>query len=175
MTAIVTAIVTVIVTAIVTDCFVDVAGGVRYSLYPGDPDGYFSIDPVSGGIRTAAILDHESHQSVLLNVQATSGDPPAYGHTQVSSLCQYSARGKMPVVPNTCVERGGYWQMQVAIGHGAAPRFFFPVDVGFGESVGIGIRYSRMPSGLRPRRGYQKMVAAGSAGPARPGAAAERN
>lgn len=55
----------------------------RYSLYPGDPDGYFSIDPVSGGIRTAAALDHEAHQSVLLNVQATSGNPPAYGHTQV--------------------------------------------------------------------------------------------
>ncbi|XP_069675157.1 protein dachsous-like isoform X2 [Periplaneta americana] len=57
---------------------------VRYSIYSGDPDGYFSIDPVTGTIRTASGLDHEAHQSVLLNVQATSGDPPAYGHTQVN-------------------------------------------------------------------------------------------
>lgn len=59
---------------------------VRYSIYSGDPDGYFSIDPVTGTIRTASTLDHEAHQSVLLNVQATSGDPPAYGHTQVSGF-----------------------------------------------------------------------------------------
>lgn len=55
----------------------------RYSIYSGDPNGYFSIDPVLGTIRTASSLDHEVHQTVLLNVQATSGDPPAYGHTQV--------------------------------------------------------------------------------------------
>lgn len=59
-------------------------GSVRYSIYSGDPDGYFSIDPLTGTIRTASVLDHEAHQSVLLNVQAMSGDPPAYGHTQVS-------------------------------------------------------------------------------------------
>lgn len=57
---------------------------VRYSIYSGDPDGYFNIDPVAGTIRTASALDHEAHQSVLLNVQAMSGDPPTYGHTQVS-------------------------------------------------------------------------------------------
>jgi hypothetical protein len=59
-------------------------GFVRYSIYSGDPDGYFNIDPMTGVIRTASALDHEAHQSVLLNVQATSGNPPAYGHTQVS-------------------------------------------------------------------------------------------
>jgi protocadherin-16/23 len=59
-------------------------GSVRYSIYSGDPDGYFSIDPLTGTIRTASALDHEAHQSVLLNVQAMTGDPPAYGHTQVS-------------------------------------------------------------------------------------------
>lgn len=58
-------------------------GVVRYSINSGDPDGYFSIDPVSGNIRIANPLDHETKSQVLLNVQATSGDPPAYGHTQV--------------------------------------------------------------------------------------------
>lgn len=55
----------------------------RYSIYSGDPDGYFSIDPVSGNIRVSNLLDHEAKAQVLLNIQATSGDPPSYGHTQV--------------------------------------------------------------------------------------------
>lgn len=56
---------------------------VRYSIYSGDPDGYFNIDTVSGNIRVANQLDHETKSQVLLNIQATSGDPPSYGHTQV--------------------------------------------------------------------------------------------
>ena len=56
----------------------------RYSIYSGDPDGYFSIDPVSGNIRVGNLLDHEAKAQVLLNIQATSGDPPSYGHTQVN-------------------------------------------------------------------------------------------
>ncbi|CAD7079025.1 unnamed protein product [Hermetia illucens] len=59
-------------------------GAVRYSIYSGDPDGYFSIDPMSGNIRIANPLDRETKPEVLLNIQATSGDPPAYGHTQVT-------------------------------------------------------------------------------------------
>nr|CAD7392289.1 unnamed protein product [Timema cristinae] len=56
---------------------------VRYSIYSGDPEDLFSIDLISGNLRTASLLDHETRQSVLLNVLATSGDPPSYGHTQV--------------------------------------------------------------------------------------------
>ncbi|XP_053692497.1 protein dachsous [Sabethes cyaneus] len=59
-------------------------GSIRYFIYSGDPDGYFAIDPVSGNIRVASTLDHETKPQVLLNIQATSGDPPAYGHTQVN-------------------------------------------------------------------------------------------
>ncbi|CAB3367491.1 Hypothetical predicted protein [Cloeon dipterum] len=59
------------------------SGVVRYSIYSGDPNGYFNIDPLSGTIRTSSSLDHETHSSVLLNVQAMSGDPPTYGHSQV--------------------------------------------------------------------------------------------
>lgn len=58
-------------------------GVVRYSINSGDPDGNFSIDPITGNIRVANLLDHETKSQILLNVQATSGDPPAYGHTQV--------------------------------------------------------------------------------------------
>lgn len=56
----------------------------KYSIYGGDPDGYFSIDSSSGNIRIANKLDHEAKSQVLLNVQATSGDPPDYAHTQVT-------------------------------------------------------------------------------------------
>ncbi|KAH8282937.1 hypothetical protein KR054_010997, partial [Drosophila jambulina] len=57
---------------------------VRYSIYSGDPDGYFSIEANSGNIRIAKPLDHEAKSQVLLNIQATLGEPPVYGHTQVN-------------------------------------------------------------------------------------------
>ncbi|KAF7286531.1 hypothetical protein GWI33_004934 [Rhynchophorus ferrugineus] len=57
---------------------------VRYSIYSGDPDGLFRIDPVTGTIKVSGVLDHESRSTVLLNIQATSGNPPVYGHTQVN-------------------------------------------------------------------------------------------
>ncbi|KAF5284599.1 hypothetical protein FQR65_LT02425 [Abscondita terminalis] len=57
---------------------------IRYSIYSGDPDGFFRIDASTGSIRTASNLDHETRANVLLNIQATSGNPPAYGHTQVN-------------------------------------------------------------------------------------------
>lgn len=55
----------------------------RYSIYSGDPNGYFSINPVTGTIRTNTDLDHETHPFVLLNVAAMTGDPPTFGHSQV--------------------------------------------------------------------------------------------
>ncbi|KAI8034953.1 hypothetical protein M5D96_012300 [Drosophila gunungcola] len=57
---------------------------VRYSIYSGDPDGFFSIEASSGNIRIAKPLDHEAKAQVLLNIQATLGEPPVYGHTQVN-------------------------------------------------------------------------------------------
>lgn len=39
---------------------------------------------MSGIITTVSSLDHEIRPQILLNIQATSGEPPVYGHTQVS-------------------------------------------------------------------------------------------
>ena len=58
-------------------------GEVSYSIASGDPNGYFKINPLTGVILTATSLDHETHPHVLLNVLATTGNPPTYGHTQV--------------------------------------------------------------------------------------------
>ncbi|KAG8176879.1 hypothetical protein JTE90_007488 [Oedothorax gibbosus] len=60
------------------------AGPVRYVIYSGDPEGFFTIDPLLGTIKTKRPLDHETHPFLLLNIQATSGRPPIYGHTQVN-------------------------------------------------------------------------------------------
>jgi protocadherin-16/23 len=57
---------------------------VRYSIYSGDPEGFFRIDSSTGAIKTASLLNHEIRSNVLLNIQATNGDPPVYGHTQVN-------------------------------------------------------------------------------------------
>ena len=51
----------------------------------GDPNQYFTIDTRSGEIRTATVVDYETTSSVLLNVQAQSGNPPTFGHAQVRS------------------------------------------------------------------------------------------
>lgn len=64
----------------------------RYNIYSGDPNGYFSINSQSGIISTASSLDHESHPFVLLNVLATTGNPPTYGHTQVCRLGKTAER-----------------------------------------------------------------------------------
>ena len=60
-------------------------GDVRYSIASGDPNGYFTINQRNGVILTAKSLDHEKQPHALLNVLATSGNPPNYGHTQVST------------------------------------------------------------------------------------------
>lgn len=65
---------------------------IRYSIYSGDPDGLFRIDTITGSIQTARELDHETRANVLLNIQATSGDPPVYGHTQVRFLEQSTVK-----------------------------------------------------------------------------------
>lgn len=63
----------------------DDTGSLRYSIHSDEADGYFTIDPIKGIIRTTAALDHESFESVLLNVKAYSATDKYYGaHTQVS-------------------------------------------------------------------------------------------
>lgn len=56
---------------------------VFYSISSGDPDGFFTVDPASGAVRSALPLDHESRPSLDLEVQARSGTPPAYGTARV--------------------------------------------------------------------------------------------
>lgn len=58
---------------------------VRYVVHSEDESlESFAIDPVKGVIRTTAALDHESFQSVLLNIKAYSVTDEYYGaHTQV--------------------------------------------------------------------------------------------
>ncbi|KAG5844634.1 hypothetical protein ANANG_G00164570 [Anguilla anguilla] len=56
---------------------------VFYTISSGDPDGYFTVDPETGSLRTSLPLDHEARSSLDLEVQARSGSPPAYGQTRV--------------------------------------------------------------------------------------------
>ena len=61
---------------------------VSYTIVSGDPNGYFMINSQTGAITTNADLDHDSQPSVLLNIQAQSGNPPNFGSAQVSSSNQ---------------------------------------------------------------------------------------
>ncbi|XP_023681833.1 protocadherin-16-like isoform X1 [Paramormyrops kingsleyae] len=57
--------------------------GMTYSICSGDPEGYFVVDWETGVLRTNKPLDHEARPSLELEVQASSGSPPAFGQTRV--------------------------------------------------------------------------------------------
>ncbi|KAG5269346.1 hypothetical protein AALO_G00200980 [Alosa alosa] len=56
---------------------------ISYTISSGDPTGYFTVDPETGALRTARPLDQEVQQQLELEVQARSGNPPAFGQTRV--------------------------------------------------------------------------------------------
>uniref|UniRef100_W5KLY4 Protocadherin-16 n=1 Tax=Astyanax mexicanus TaxID=7994 RepID=W5KLY4_ASTMX len=57
---------------------------ISYTISSGDPDGYFTVDSETGALRTSLPLDHEARPSLELEVQASSGSPPAFGQTRVT-------------------------------------------------------------------------------------------
>uniref|UniRef100_A0A8D0D7A4 Protocadherin-16 n=1 Tax=Sander lucioperca TaxID=283035 RepID=A0A8D0D7A4_SANLU len=56
---------------------------ISYTISSGDPAGYFTVDPDTGALRTSLPLDHEAQPALDLDVQARSGNPPAFGQTRV--------------------------------------------------------------------------------------------
>ncbi|XP_066533752.1 protocadherin-16 [Hoplias malabaricus] len=56
---------------------------IYYTICSGDPAGYFTVDPETGVLRTSLPLDHEAQPTLELEVQAQSGNPPAFGQTRV--------------------------------------------------------------------------------------------
>ncbi|CAG09028.1 unnamed protein product [Tetraodon nigroviridis] len=61
----------------------DSSRDISYTISSGDPVGYITVDPDSGALRTSLPLDHEAQPSLDLEVQARSGNPPAFGQTRV--------------------------------------------------------------------------------------------
>ncbi|KAM4590460.1 protocadherin-16-like isoform 1-T2 [Fundulus diaphanus] len=57
--------------------------GITYTISSGDPAGYFTVDSDTGALRTSLPLDHEAQPVLDLEVQARSGNPPAFGQTRV--------------------------------------------------------------------------------------------
>uniref|UniRef100_A0A3Q3GQC0 Protocadherin-16 n=1 Tax=Labrus bergylta TaxID=56723 RepID=A0A3Q3GQC0_9LABR len=56
---------------------------ISYTISSGDPAGYFTVDPDTGALRTSLPLDHEAQSTLDLELQARSGNPPAFGQTRV--------------------------------------------------------------------------------------------
>lgn len=63
--------------------FSDSSRDISYTISSGDPVGYITVDPDTGALRTSLPLDHEAQSSLDLEVQARSGNPPAFGQTRV--------------------------------------------------------------------------------------------
>ncbi len=59
---------------------------IRYFVHGGDSEGWFSLDPFLGLLKTSAFLDYEKQHSVLLNVQAVYGNAASTAFTQVSKI-----------------------------------------------------------------------------------------
>lgn len=61
---------------------------VSYSIYSGDPSRNFSIDQHTGSIGILRYLDYEAQKTVLLNIQASTENPPSFNHTQVEVVVE---------------------------------------------------------------------------------------
>ncbi len=73
---------------------------VSYSIQSGDPNSYFTLNQMTGQITINMPPDHEQSPNILLNVQAASGTPPTYGHTQVN-ITVLDVNDNAPEFPNT--------------------------------------------------------------------------
>ncbi|KAJ7995810.1 hypothetical protein DPEC_G00248450 [Dallia pectoralis] len=67
---------------------VDLSKDIQYTISSGDPAGYFTVDSDSGALRTSLPLDHETQPSLVLELQARCGSPPAFGQTRVHITVQ---------------------------------------------------------------------------------------
>ena len=56
----------------------------RVFIYPEEMKKYFDINPTTGTISTRHSLDHEEHNTFLLNIGAIRSDAPLMGYCQVS-------------------------------------------------------------------------------------------
>ena len=56
----------------------------RVFIYPEESKKYFDINPTTGTLSTRHSLDHEKHQTFLLNIGAIRSDAPVMGYCQVS-------------------------------------------------------------------------------------------
>ncbi|KOB78988.1 Cadherin [Operophtera brumata] len=73
---------------------------VRYSIMSGDANHHFTIEPLTGAIKTASLLDRETIPSFLLNVQITLDDvndnAPGFGTSSVRvSVAESAAVGSV--------------------------------------------------------------------------------
>lgn len=57
---------------------------ISYSIYSGDPEGYFTLNPANADLSVNSPPDYELYPFLLLTIQAASGSPPLYGLTQVN-------------------------------------------------------------------------------------------
>ncbi|XP_077984698.1 protein dachsous-like [Glandiceps talaboti] len=57
---------------------------ITYTIHSGDPNGYFYLHPNTGALTINSPLDYETHHNILLNLQASSGNPPTHGRAQVN-------------------------------------------------------------------------------------------
>ncbi|XP_071787614.1 protein dachsous-like [Asterias amurensis] len=57
---------------------------ISYTIYSGDPQGYFTLHPANAELTVNSPPDYELYPFLLLTIQAASGSPPLYGLTQVN-------------------------------------------------------------------------------------------
>ncbi|XP_022092788.1 protocadherin-16-like [Acanthaster planci] len=57
---------------------------ISYSIYSGDPQGYFSLNPATAELSINSPPDYELYPYLILTIQAASGNPPLYGLTNVN-------------------------------------------------------------------------------------------
>ncbi|XP_038055209.1 protein dachsous-like [Patiria miniata] len=82
---------------------------ISYSIYSGDPQGYFSLNPATAELSINSPPDYELYPYLILTVQAASGSPPLYGLTHVNvtiidendNTPQFPSNREVVVVPES--------------------------------------------------------------------------
>ena len=82
---------------------------ISYSIYAGDPQGYFTLNSANAELSVNSPPDHELYPFLILTIQAASGSPPLYGLTQVNITIldvndnspQFSSNREVVIVPES--------------------------------------------------------------------------
>ena len=133
-----------ITTVHATDVDVGTNGDVKYRISHGNVNSAFRIDPDSGIITVAKLLDHETRPSYTLNITAFDQGTPSMSATETVNILVRDCNDNFPVFPQRSLVRR--IDEEVPIGHPVVTLTASDPDSGINGQLKYSI-LSQNPSG----------------------------